>query len=158
MAVALYAGSFDPIHLGHLGVIEQASESYDRVVVAVLANPAKSQGLFGADKRVSLVAQATRHLGNVSSVHHHGLTVDLARALGADVLIRAAHKEFDAEFEMASVNSNISGLATVLVPARAKTRLISSSLVRSLLAEGRLAAARDLVPPSVAVALADVRV
>jgi pantetheine-phosphate adenylyltransferase len=90
--LALFAGSFDPIHLGHLDVIERASDIYDHVVVGVLANPDKARGMFRPEARVGLVEEATRYLGNVSSSHFYGLTVDLARTLGASVLLRVAHK------------------------------------------------------------------
>jgi pantetheine-phosphate adenylyltransferase len=152
--MALYAGSFDPIHLGHLSVIQRASETYDSVVVGVLANPEKPRGMFRPQERVQLVEEATRHLGNVSSQHFYGLTVDLARSVGATVLIRVAHKELDTEFSMAAMTFRLAGIPTVMIPARTETRTISSSAVRQLVAGRKLAAARDLVPACVGRALA----
>ena len=61
MPVALYAGSFDPAHLGHLGVIETAARLYEQVIVAVVANPKKAQGMFTVDERVRLLTEATVH-------------------------------------------------------------------------------------------------
>jgi pantetheine-phosphate adenylyltransferase len=152
--VGLYAGSFDPIHLGHLGVIERASKTYDSVVVGVLANPDKPRGMFRPGERVRLVEEATRHLDNVSCHHFYGLTVDLARSVGATVLIRAAHKELHMELLMAAMNLRLAGIRTVMVPASTQTRMISSSVVRQLVASGQLGAAQDLVPARVALALA----
>jgi pantetheine-phosphate adenylyltransferase len=154
VAVALYAGSFDPIHLGHLGVIEQAARSYDGVVVAVVANPQKPVGFFRPEERLRLVQEATAHLESVRAVRFHGLTVDLARSEGATVLVRSAHKERASELSMAAMNQVLTGIPTAFVPAGAATRTISSSLVRQLIASGDLAAARELVPPCVAEALA----
>ena len=83
VAVALYAGSFDPIHLGHLGVIEHAARTYEQVVVAVVANPEKPAGMFRPEERLRLLTGATAHLPTVRSVQFYGLTVALARSEGA---------------------------------------------------------------------------
>lgn len=154
MRAALYAGSFDPIHLGHLGVISRASAIYDRVVVGVLANPEKASGMFQPDARLQLIDEATSHLGNVTSEHFYGLTVDLAARVGANVLIRAAHKEWDKEFSMAAMNLRVAGIPTVMIPAETDTCTISSTLVRQLIASGDAAMAAQLVPPCVGAALA----
>jgi pantetheine-phosphate adenylyltransferase len=157
VAVALYAGSFDPIHLGHLGVVQQATRAYDEVVVAVVANPQKATGMFTPEERVQLVNDATAHLSRVRSTHFYGLTVDLARREGATVLLRAAHKEQSSELSMAATNRLIAGIPTILVHADPRTRAISSSLVRQLITAGKLTAAQQLVPPCVARALAEVQ-
>jgi cytidyltransferase-like protein len=73
VAVALYAGSFDPIHLGHLGVIEHAARTYEQVVVAVVANPEKPAGMFRPEERLRLLTGATAHLPTVRSVQFYGL-------------------------------------------------------------------------------------
>src|SRR5437588_144985 len=110
MSVALYAGSFDPIHRGQVGVIEHAARTYDEVVVAVVANPQKRSGMFTAQERIHLVTEATSHLANVRTVHFYGLTVDLARNVGATVLLRAAHKERGYELSMAASNQLLAEL------------------------------------------------
>jgi pantetheine-phosphate adenylyltransferase len=153
MPVALYAGSFDPIHLGHLGAIEQATRTYDEVIVAVVANPRKAGGMFRPEARVQLVDDATAHLPSVRSVHFYGLTVDLARREGATVLVRAAHKEQGNELSMAATNRLMADIPTVFVHADPRTRAISSSLVRQLVDSGELTAAQRLVPACVARAL-----
>ena len=156
MVIGLYAGSFDPIHLGHLGVVEQAAVAFDEVVVGVLVNPQKAAGLFAPEARVRLVAEAIAHLGTVRAVQFYGLTVALARREGATVLIRSAHKEQADELAMAATNGFISGIPTVLVPAAAATRDISSSLVRRLVGAGRIEEAQRLVPMAVGRALAEI--
>lgn len=156
MPVALYAGSFDPVHLGHLGVIESAARLYEEVVVAVVANPKKAHGLFTFSERVRLLTEATAHLPTVKTRRFEGLTVDLARDERASVLVRSAHKETADELSMAAINLITADIPTTFVPADATTRTISSSLVRQLVDSGQIAAAQDLVPPCVRQALADV--
>ena len=156
MLVALYAGSFDPVHLGHLGVIETAARLYGEVIVAVVANPKKAQGMFTVDERVRLLTEATVHLPTVRTRHFKGLTVDLAREEGANVLVRSAHKETADELSMAAMNLITADIPTTIVPADPRTRTISSSLVRQLVDAGQIGAAQELVPACVRQALADV--
>ena len=156
MAVALYAGSFDPIHLGHLGVIEHAARTYEEVAVAVVANPEKSVGMFRPVERLRFLTGATTHLPTVRSVHFYGLTVALARSEGATVLVRAAHKERGNELSMAAMNRLLAEIPTVFVPSDARSRTISSSLIRQLVGAGEVRAAQQLVPACVRQALADV--
>lgn len=153
MTVGMYTGSFDPLHLGHLGVIEYAAPLFDELIVAVLANPHKPSALFGAAERVRLIEAATAPLSNVRCVTFDGLTVDLARRETADVLVRALVKELSTERVMAAMNECVSGVPTVFVPASPVTQDISSTRVRALLASGDLAAARALVPATVGSAL-----
>jgi pantetheine-phosphate adenylyltransferase len=156
VTVALYAGSFDPIHLGHLGVIEHAAQTYESVVVAVVANPEKSAGMFRPEERLRLATEATAHLPAVRSMLFYGLTVALARREGATVLVRSAHKERGNEFALAAMNRALAEIPTVFVPADARTRTISSSLIRQLVDVGEVRAAQQLVPACVQQALADV--
>lgn len=157
MSVALYAGSFDPVHLGHLGIIERAAAMHQRVVVAVLANPDKRGGMFGPEERVELMEKATRHLANVRSLHFHGLTVDLARRVDATVLVRSAHKERHNELSMAAMNFRVARIPTLFIAADPETRTVSSSAVRRLLDAGEVESAQKLVPASVRAALTAAR-
>lgn len=126
---------------------------FDEVVVAVLGNPAKRSGLFSIPQRVELVAAATAHFGNVRCVGFHGSTVDLARAEGTDVLVRAAHKETANERSMAAVNEQVSGIQTFFASPDPATWTISSSAVRGLVAAGEIEAAAELVPADVRAAI-----
>lgn len=153
MATGVYPGSFDPFHLGHLAVVEQAARQLDRLVVGVLTNPGKRARLFGAAERVALVEASTAHLPNVRCVAFDGLAVDLARREGADVLVRAAHKEHGTERSMAAMNVMLSDVQTVFVATDPGSRTISSTVVRELVARGNLRAAARLVPRPVADAI-----
>lgn len=148
MKVGLHAGSFDPVHLGHLSLITTASEKLDRLVVVVAANPQKRTGMFSVPERVQMLEGACRHLRNVDVAAHAGLLVDIAAQLGADVLVRGAGKEHVDEKQMAYLNG-CDGLATLLVPSDPETAFISSSQVRSLIAVGAREAVAGLVPPTV---------
>ena len=85
--IALYPGSFDPITNGHIDVLERARRMFDFVVIAVLNNPEKKSFLT-ADKRVELIKEATKDMDNVSVASFDGLTVEYARQIGANFLIR----------------------------------------------------------------------
>lgn len=150
---ALYGGSFDPIHLGHLAMIEIAARTHDELVVVVLANPAKASGLFPPHQRVDLIQQTVTHLGNVTVTAYHGLIVDAAETLDADVLVRSAHKEGRNERSMAAMNATQTGMPTSFIVPPASTASISSSTVRRLIEAGRLADAAELVPQPAAIAL-----
>lgn len=149
MTVALYAGSFDPIHLGHVSVVARGAELFDRLVVGVIGNPGKRRGLLTIDERLELVAAAIGRFSNTTSVAHHGLTVDLARRTGATVLIRTGHKERQVEWEMASTNRAVAALPTVFVAPDPALVGISSTRIRFLVGSGRAAEARRLLPPEV---------
>ena len=153
MARALYAGSFDPVHLGHLSVVERSAAMFDHVTVAVIGNPTKRTGMFSVAHRVQLLAEATSHLPNVDCVGHRGLTVDAVAQLGADGIVRTGHKDHDDEWAMLAMNEMVSGCKTFFVPPAPDVAHLSSSLVRDLVSSGRSEDAGKLVPPSVAAAL-----
>ena len=126
---------------------------FDSVVVAVLGNQRKRSGLFAIEERVELVRSSTAHLANVSSMGHQGLTVDAANAADVDGIIRTGHKDPRDEWSMLAVNELMSGFKTFFVPPDPSVMHLSSSLVRSLLANDRADEALTLVPSVVADAL-----
>jgi pantetheine-phosphate adenylyltransferase len=130
VATALYAGSFDPIHLGHLALMEVAAAHFDRLFVVAAGNPRKQGVLFAIDERRNLIAASTAHLANVAAIAHTGLVVDAAAAIGADVLLRSIGKEHRAEFEMAAMNFDMTGIRTVFLAPPAATAYIASRYVR----------------------------
>lgn len=158
MVSALYGGSFDPIHLGHLSIVELAAKSFETVYVVVLANPEKPTGMFSRAERAQLVAASTAHLSNVIVHEYHGLTVNCANELGVDVLLRSAHKEGQHEQSMAATNHLLTGIQTSFVMPDVRTAWISSSMVRELLSAGRLHDVERLVPTPVYAALVDSQV
>jgi pantetheine-phosphate adenylyltransferase len=148
MSVGLYPGSFDPFHLGHLDTVEQATRLFDEVVVAVLHNPAKS-GWLSPERRVALIGLATERLPTVRAVHDDGLTIDLARRLGADRIVRSLARDVGGELAMAGANEVSGAIETTFVTPRAEVAGISSTVVRGLLDAGRHDAVVGLLSPAV---------
>lgn len=131
-----------------MAVITAASERLNRLVVVVAGNSRKKTGLFTVGERVAALSEACRPLSNVDVTFHHGLLVEVARLVGADVLVRSAGKEHADEKGMAYLNGR-GGIATLLIPSDPATAFISSSQVRSLIAASALSDLRQLVPVSV---------
>jgi len=133
---ALYAGSFDPITMGHLDVIERGAVLFDELLVAVGNNPVKKY-LFPLEERVSLVRASVR-ASNVRVVSFEGLLVDAARLHGAQVLLRGlrAMSDFDLEFRNGLANRDLSGVETLFLLTGAEWVYVSSSLVREIAAHG----------------------
>jgi pantetheine-phosphate adenylyltransferase len=147
--IGLYAGSFDPVHLGHLDIIEAASQQCSQVYVAVLRNPTKGSGLIPLEDRNDVLGRCVRDMHNVLVASYEGLLIRLARELGADTLIRGAVREPMAEMQMALTNSELGDLPTMFIPCRPEHAHISSSLVRALLTDRGAAAVKSLVPEPV---------
>jgi pantetheine-phosphate adenylyltransferase len=152
MTAALCPGSFDPPTNGHLDVIERCAAVFDRLVVAVVANPSKTP-LFSAEERVDLLTTATGHLGNVEVASFQGLLVEFARERGVDVLVKGlrAVTDFDYELQMAQMNHTLSDVDTVFIPTAPEWSYLSSSLVREVARLGGHVG--TLVPSVVAEAL-----
>jgi nitrilase len=155
VTIALFPGSFDPFHLGHLSIVEWAAQLHDEVVVGILGNPEKPSGMFTPDARAALATTATAHLPNVRCVVFRGVTGDLAKREHADVIIRSAHKDADLERSLAVLNKFMSeGVPTEFAPSDPGLEHISSTKVRDLLASGDGEAASALVPEAMRAELA----
>jgi pantetheine-phosphate adenylyltransferase len=131
---AVYTGSFDPITLGHLDVIERASRIFDRIVVGVGINPDK-QPLFSLEDRVRLVRESLDGLENVAVELFSGLSVAFVREQGARVLLRGVRSltDIEAEFTMTLANRRLdAGVETVFLMADAAYSHISSSLLKQI--------------------------
>ena len=134
MPEALCPGSFDPPTNGHLDVIERAARLFDRVVVAVIANPSK-EPLFSLDERKQLLADALVHVENVEISSFSGLLVDFARERNLTVIVKGlrAVSDFEYELQMAQMNAALSpGLDTIFVTAKPPWAFLSSSLVKQV--------------------------
>jgi pantetheine-phosphate adenylyltransferase len=152
--VALYPGSFDPITLGHIDILERATAIFDRVVVSVLRNPAK-QPLFSIDERLELIRAVTESLdGEVTVDSFDGLTVEHARQVGAIAIVRGlrALSDFETEFQMALMNRRLEpDVHTVFLMTSAPNVFMSSTLVKEVCRLG--GDISEFVPPAIADAL-----
>jgi pantetheine-phosphate adenylyltransferase len=157
MATVLNPGSFDPIHLGHLDVIEQAVELFDHVTVCVMHNYEKTGGLFSVEERQRLIEASVDEAGlrdHVAVTAHAGLAVDAATKTGAAFIVKGLRSpaDFEIEQQMALTNHSVTGVRTVYLPCRADRGYISSRFVREIARYG--GAIGHMVPGPVADALA----
>jgi pantetheine-phosphate adenylyltransferase len=132
--LAVYAGTFDPITYGHIDIIERAGRLFDHVVVAVAVNKAKAP-LFSLEERIALNTEVLKGHPNVSVQGFDILTLDFAKQIGANVLIRGlrAVADFDYEFQLASMNRILSpNIETIFLMPAEKYTFISSSLIREI--------------------------
>jgi len=131
---ALYPGSFDPVTLGHLDILERARSIFDSVEIAVLANPSK-QPLFSAQERVELLTEAIDTLPNVRVSMFDGLTVDYAASVGAIAIVRGLRviSDFENEFQMALMNRSLNpNINTVFLMTSFRNVFISSSIIKEV--------------------------
>ncbi len=148
MRIAVCPGSFDPITLGHLNVIERAGVMFDRVIVALAVNASKSV-LLPPDQRRALVASAVSGMGQVEVAVVPGLLVEFCRQVGATAVVKGLRSgaDLDAELPMALMNRHLSGIETVFIPADPAVTHISSSMVKDIARHG--GPVDDLVPAGV---------
>ena len=152
MTSALVPGSFDPPTKGHLDVIERCVGIFDRVVVAVIENPAKSP-MFSTEERVALLEECCGDWEGVEVDTFSGLLVDYAAAQGVATIVKGlrAVTDFDYEIQMAQMNRHLSGIVTLFVATKPEFGYLSSSLVKQVAGLGGNVDA--LVPEPVAKAL-----
>jgi pantetheine-phosphate adenylyltransferase len=151
--VALFPGSFDPYTNGHLDLALRAAALFDKVIVAVAHNPAKTS-LFTPEERVHLIRESVRGHDNITAMHFAGLVVDCAQRVGAHTLIRGlrAVSDFEFEFQMALMNRRLSpGLEIAFLMPSQEYTYLNSTLVKEVAKHG--GRIRGLVPPSVEKAL-----
>ncbi|MDE5888715.1 MAG: pantetheine-phosphate adenylyltransferase [Bacilli bacterium] len=136
MTKVLYTGSFDPITKGHMNIIEQASNLFDEVIVAVLQNSKKPNGFFTLDERVELVKRIYQTCENIKVITGSGAAVDIATLHECKAIIRGLRglTDFDYEIGMAGINKDISDgqVNTVCLFADNNYQNISSSMVREV--------------------------
>jgi pantetheine-phosphate adenylyltransferase len=150
VASVLYPGSFDPIHNGHLEIIETASRLFDRVHVAAMRTPQKGEPLFSMDERRAMIEESVAHLDNVEVTMFSSLVVDLARERGADFIVKGlrAVSDFESELQMAQMNHKISGVDTLFIPSASGNSFLASKLIREITRFG--GDVSNMVPPPVA--------
>jgi pantetheine-phosphate adenylyltransferase len=130
----LYPGSFDPIHNGHVEIVETASRLFDEVIVAAMRNPQKGEPLFNLEEREAMIQESLAHLDNVRVTMFSTLVVDLSRELGADFIIKGlrAVSDFENELQMAQMNNKISGVDTIFLPSLSTNSFLASKFIREI--------------------------
>lgn len=134
MRICIYPGTFDPVTNGHLDVVQRAAQLFEKVIMAVAANPGKAP-LFSVQERIRLIAENVARLKNVEVDTFDGLLVDFARKRGAVALIRGlrALSDFEYEFQMALMNRHLdSGIETIFVMTKDAYSYTSSRLVKQV--------------------------
>jgi len=135
--IGMYAGSFDPITVGHLDVIERGAALFEELLVGVGNNPGKKYW-FNLDVRRRMVEQTVRHLPTVRVVSFDGLLVHACEAHGAQFILRGlrALSDFDNEFRYGLANRDLTGVETVFLLAEPRNIFVSSSLVKEIALHG----------------------
>jgi pantetheine-phosphate adenylyltransferase len=130
----LYPGSFDPIHNGHVEIVEAAVSLFGTVVVAVISNPQKTTGLFDLAERTALIEQSLAHLATVEVANSEGLTIDAARDLRCDFIVKVLRSasDFEIEMQMAQTNFAVAAVRTVFVPSATEHGYLASSFIREI--------------------------
>jgi pantetheine-phosphate adenylyltransferase len=132
--IAIYPGSFDPITLGHLDIIERGCKLFEQVIVAVLRNPNKTP-LFTVEERIEQIRTSVRHLDNLEVASFKGLTVEYAKQRNAQVLLRGLRvlSDFEMELQMAHTNKTLSDkIETVFLATSNEYSFLSSSVVKEI--------------------------
>ncbi len=151
---AVYPGSFDPLTNGHLDVVDRALGIFDKLIVAVAANPDKRQPLFTVEERMQLISASLKGRERVEVASFKGLTVEFARSRGATTLVKGlrAYSDFDAELQQALMNRKLApDIHTVFLMSSFAHIYVSSSILKDIAGYGGNVS--DLVPPPVAKAL-----
>ena len=147
MSAVIYPGSFDPVTLGHMDVIERASKMFDKVIVCILNNSQKKSPLFSLDERVNMLKDVTSGFDNVEVDSFQGLLVDFAKEKDVKIIIRGLREitDFANELKMAQGNHMIyPDFETLFIATDPKYSFVSSSMVREYASYGK--SVQDFVP------------
>ena len=150
MKRAVFPGSFDPITLGHLDIIERSIPLFDEIIIGI-GNNSEKKYMFPLTKRISFIEDTFSKYDKVYVNQYEGLTIEFCKKIKADFILRGLRNPADFEFEKAIAHTNrkLSGIETVFLLTAAKTSFISSSIVREIISnQGDYSL---LVPPSVRV-------
>tara|TARA_B110000305_G_scaffold83605_1_gene94092 strand:- start:475 stop:927 length:453 start_codon:yes stop_codon:yes gene_type:complete len=150
MKKAIFPGSFDPITLGHVDIINRGVTLFDEIIIAIGENSSKDY-MFSIDERVAFIESAFKDNPKISVMNYSGLTIDFCKEIGVDFIVRGLRNPADFEFEkaIAHTNRHLSTLETIFLLTSSQTSFISSSIVREIIRyEGDY---KKLVPNSVRV-------
>ena len=154
MTTVLYPGTFNPIHNGHIDLVERASRLFDRIILAIATSPHKKP--TNLELRVDLAKQVLGHIENVEVQGFNSLTVDFAKEVGARIILKGIRTatDFEYEFQMLGMNRVLQpGLETIFLAPSDRYSLISSTLVKQIASYG--GNITEFVPSCVADALND---
>lgn len=132
--ICLFPGTFDPITLGHIDIIQRALPLFDKIIIGVGRNNSKTP-LFDEQRRVGWIKDIFKSEEKINVVAYEGLTVDCCKTYGAQFILRGLRKSGDFDFEkaIADVNRKIAGIETVFISSLPELAYIESSLVRDLI-------------------------
>lgn len=137
MTKVLYPGSFDPMTKGHMNIVEQASDLFDEVIIAVMQNPLKKSGLFTLEERMEIIKELYQKMNNVRVVSASGATVDVALIHECKAIIRGLRglSDYDYEVQLQQMNKEISNnkVNTICLFADKEYQFVSSSMVKEVL-------------------------
>lgn len=153
MTIAIYPGSFDPIHYGHIDIAKRAAKIFDTLIWAVYDRPLKNL-MFGVEERLEFMRQAARDFPNIQVMPYHGLTVEFARAQGATVMVRGLRVTYDFEMEYQTALANrqlAEDIDTVCLMTSLQHAFVSSTTLKEIAFLG--GAIDDIVPPYVEAAV-----
>src|SRR5436305_6459717 len=152
MSGAVCPGSFDPVTLGDIDVLERAAAQFDEVVVAILVNPAK-KGMFDVDERIAMIEESTIHLPNLRVESGDGLVLDFVRSRGMTAIVKSLRTgtDFEYELQMAQMNKHVAGVVTFFVATTPRYSFVSSSLAKEVATMG--GDVSELLPEAVNVRL-----
>ena len=145
----LYPGTFDPLTNGHLDLIQRAEKIFGNVVVAVLENTSKNP-TFNLNRRIIQINNAISHLPNIKVISYEGLTVDCAKDVDANLILRGlrAMSDFEYELQIAHTNKSLdSNIETIFLSTNTNFSFLSSSLVKEVAKFG--GEIKHMVPESV---------
>lgn len=137
MTKVLYPGSFDPITKGHMNIVEQASNLFDEVIIAVMQNPSKKSGLFTLEERMEIIKELYKKINNVKVISVSGATVDVALLNDCKAIVRGLRSlsDYDYEVQLQQINKEISNnkINTICLFADKEYQFVSSSMVKEVL-------------------------
>lgn len=136
MTKVLYPGSFDPMTKGHMNIVEQACDLFDEVIIAVMQNPKKKEGLFTLEERVDIIRNLYQNINNVKVILGSGASVDLALLYECKAIIRGlrSFSDYDYEVGLQQINKDISNnrVNTICLFADKEYQFVSSSMVKEV--------------------------